>query len=105
MISSVPLQKLFRGENDLTLFLVINGCQPAAEAVVSTHSHLDKHQNTPVCRYQVDFTQALPVVAFDDAQAMRPQPCCGDQLGDAPFEICAENQVSLQGVAGDSISR
>lgn len=74
LISSVPLQKLFGGENDLTLFLVINRCQTAAEAFVSTHSHFDKHQYTPVRSYQVDFTQALPVVAFDDAQAVRPQP-------------------------------
>ncbi len=75
LICGVALQKLFRGENDLTLFLVINACQPPAESFVTTHSHLDKHQHTAVCRDQVDFAEVLAVIALDDAQTMSPQPC------------------------------
>lgn len=90
LVSSVALHELFGGENDLTLFFVINGSQSATESFVSTHSHLDEHQYAPVGGDQVDFTQALAVVAFDDAQAASPQPCCGDQLGDTAFEIRGE---------------
>ena len=105
LISGVALQKLSGGEHDLTLFFLINACQSTTKAFVTTHSHFDKHQYAPVRCYQVDFTQALPVVPFDDAQTMSPDPCRGDQLGGSTFEIPREIHFCLQGVAGDSISR
>jgi len=69
-----------------------------------THSHFDEYQCAPVCGDEVYFTHALSVVAFDDAQAMYPQPGCGDQFSDPAFAACRERHWILQGVAGDSIN-
>ena len=105
LVSRMALQKVFGGQIELTLFLVIHACESATISLVTTHSHLNKYQHTLVCGDQVDFSRALSVVAFDDAQAMDPQPGCGDQFSDPTFAACREKQGIFQGVAGDSISR
>lgn len=78
LVSRMALQKVFGGQIELTLFLVIHACESATISLVTTHSHLNKYQHTLVC---------------------------GDQFSDPTFAACREKQGIFQGVAGDSISR
>lgn len=105
LVSGVALQKVSGGHIELALLLLIHARQAPTKPLVMTHSHLDEYQYAPVCGDQVDFTRAVSVVAFDDAQAMDPQPGCGDQFSDPTFAASRERQSILQGVAGDSINR